>query len=353
MSTQDGTGRASGAERGTRVPTIHDLAAHAGVSTATVSRVLNGSPRVAAETRQRVLEAVETLGFQVNHAARSLRTSRSGLIGVLVPVISVFGRIVEEFDHDLAETGLSILLTASRRRQADRDIDAVEILVGRGVDALVLTPSDDQSKELRRTLQRVRPPIVLLDREVRGLDADLLAIDQKPAFDDAMAYLAAAGRRRIGLIARDGRTRPARQIHEVYRDANRRLGLAVDRSLETEFDDLDRATARDAVDALRAAGADAIICTGTMEDTATVLERLSELGVAVPRDISLVVYGYVGGATATYTGLPTVAYQVDRIAHAISRLVLARLHGSTAPPRMEVVPNVFLAPQPRLEAGER
>ncbi len=329
-----------------RAPTILDLAAAAGVSKATVSRVLNGSPRVASETRLRVLEAIGDLGFQVNHAARSLRTSRTGLVGVLVPVISVFGRIVEELDHDLAEARVSILLTASRRRQPERDIEAVDILVGRGVDALVLAPSHDTSRDLARALQRVRTPIVLLDREVRGLQADALAVEQGPGIGGALDYLAGEGRRRIGLLTRDGKTRPGRQILARYREGCERLGQPLDAALVAEFDDLDRRTARDGVDALLATGADAIISTGTMEHTATVLERLSELGVSVPHDVSLVIYGYVGGSTSAHFGLPTVALPVDRIAHAVFRLLLPRLGGSDAPPRVEVVRTAFVAPQP-------
>jgi LacI family transcriptional regulator len=329
-----------------RPPTILDLAAAAGVSKATVSRVLNGSERVAPETRDRVLEAIDRLGFQVNQAARSLRTSRTGLIGVLVPVISVFGRIVEELDRDLADAGVSMLLTASRRRQPERDIESIEILVGRGVDALVLAPSHDTNPDLARALRSVRAPIVLLDREVPGLSTDAVHIDQSPGIGGAMRYLVAEGRTRIGLLGREGTTRPARQIQQSYQQHRRRLDLPADRSLVRTFDDLDRRTGRDGVDALLASGADAIISTGTMEHTALVLERLGELGVAVPRDIALVVYGYLGTVMAAGSALPTVAYPVDRIARATFELLMPRMSGSDVPPRIELVPNVFVPPRP-------
>jgi LacI family transcriptional regulator len=328
-----------------RPPTILDLAAAAGVSKATVSRVLNGSERVAPETRARVMGAIEQLGFQVNLAARSLRTSRTGLIGVLVPVISVFGRIVEELDHDLADAGISMLLTASRRRQPERDIEAIEVLVGRGVDALVIAPSHDTSPELARALHAVRAPIVLLDREVPGLDTDAVHVDQGPGIGGAMDFLVGDGRHRIGLLTRDGTTRPARQIQERYHEHRQRLGLPSDPLLVRTFDDLDRQTGRDGVDALLASGAEAIISTGTMEHTTIVLERLTELGVAVPRDVALVVYGYLGSAMGAGSGLPTVAYPVDRIARATFELLAPRLAGSDLPPHVAVVPNLFVAPR--------
>ncbi len=327
-----------------RPPTILDLAAAAGVSKATVSRVLNGSERVAPETRIRVLAAVGDLGFQINQAARSLRTNRTGLVGVLVPVISVFGRIVEELDRHLADAGVSMLLTASRRRQPDRDLEAIEILVGRGVEALVMAPSHDTSPDLARLLLQVRTPIVLLDREVPGLAADAVHVDQGPGIGGAMEYLVAKGRRRVGLLTRDAKTRPGRQILARYDENRARLGLPADPDLVRVFDDLDRRTARDGVDALLASGVDAMISTGTMEHTAIVLERLTELGVAVPREVSLVVYGYLGSLMSTDSGLPTVAYPVDAIAEATYELLMARISGSSLPPRVVVVPNVFVAP---------
>jgi LacI family transcriptional regulator len=332
--------------RARRAPTILDVAAIANVSKTTVSRVLNGSPRVAETTRSEVLRAMGLLGFQVNQGARSLRTSRTGTVGVLVPVISVFGRIVEELDHELAEAGIAMLLTASRRRQPERDLAAIEILVGRGVDALLLAPSHDRDPELGRALSSVRTPIVLLDREVPRLAADALHVDQAPGIGGALRYLRETGRVRIGLLTRDGKTRPARQIVTAYREGRDALGLADDGRLIAEFDDLDKRTARDGVDALLEAGADAILSTGTMEHTATVLERLGELHVAVPRDVGLVVYGYIGGTMTAWSGLPTVAYPVDRIAHTAFRLLWARLAGSDAPPRVSVVANRFVVPRP-------
>src|SRR4051812_29841580 len=262
-----------------RPPTIVDLAARAGVSKATVSRVLNDSPNVAEETRTRVLDAIAETGFQVNRAARTLRTSRTGLVGFLVPIISIFGLIVEALDRELAADGFSILLTASRRRDATRDLDAIETLVGRGVDALVLAPSDDTSAVLARHLRAVRAPVVLLDRGVRGLRADALLVDQGPGIHGAVAHLRGSGRKRIALLTRDRKTRPGREIIARYEEVVRRRLVA-------EFDDLDREAGRDGVDRLLAAGADAILATGTMEHTASVLERLGGLGVRGPGGVS-------------------------------------------------------------------
>src|SRR3954452_9901758 len=244
-------------------PTILDIAGAAGVSKTTVSRVLNGSASVAPDTRSRVNAAIAAVGFQVNHAARSLRTSRTGLVGLLVPVISIFGLIVESLDGQLAEHGLGVLLTSSRRRDAPRDLDSLEMLVGRGVDALVLAPSDDRSPELARYLRSLRTPIVLLDREVRGLACDSVLVDHSSAIDAAVRHLVADGRTTIGLVTRDERSRPGRGLAAAFRAACVAAGLAPAAAQVAEFVDLDQHAAQAGVDQLLERGVDAIIATGT------------------------------------------------------------------------------------------
>ena len=307
-----------------------------------VSRVLNDSARVAPETRTRVLEVIDGLGFQVNHAARSLRTSRTGLVGILVPVISIFGLIVESLDADLAEDGVSILLTSSRRHHPDRDVDAIETLVGRGVDALVLAPSNDRSASLARLAARIRQPLVLLDREVRGVEADALLVDQGPGMHGASSHLAGLGRRRIGLLTRDRKTRPGREIIgplprglRAPRAARRaRAGGRVRRPRPR--------AGRNGVDRLLAAGADAIIATGTMVLTASILERLGDLGVRVPLPTSR--WWSAASTASPPTRTPRCRHRLPRRRDraATARLLLRRLDQPEAAPRSSSVPTIFI-----------
>ncbi|HXH26005.1 MAG TPA: LacI family DNA-binding transcriptional regulator [Vicinamibacterales bacterium] len=326
-------------------PTILDLAAHAGVSKTTVSRVLNGAPSVAPAIRSRVLDAVVELGFQVNVSARALRTSRTELVGLLVPVISIFGLIVEALDEQLANDGFSILLTSSRRTDPGRDIASIETLVSRGVDALVIAPSDDRSRQLKLFLQGIRTPVVLLDREVRGLKADAVLIDQEPGIAGAVDYLAANGRSRIGLLVRDGRTRSAREIRRSYERQLERHGLPLNDAFVAEFPDLDHQAGQIGVQRLLDAGVDGLISTGTMEHTASVLEQLGTLQVAVPQDLSLVIYGHTAAASTGVGRLPMVAYPVHEIARAVRTLLAPRLARAPAPARVEMVKTVFVGPR--------
>jgi LacI family transcriptional regulator len=330
------------ARRPKRPPTIHDIAGAAGVSKTTVSRVLNGSTSVAPETRIRVNAAIAALGFQVNHAARSLRTSRTGLVGLLVPVISIFGLIVESLDGLLAEHGLGVLLTSSRRRDTARDVEAVETLVGRGVDALVLAPSDDRSPALARYLRSLNTPVVLLDREVRGLACDSVLVDHSGALNGAVRHLVDEGRTAIGLITRDARTRPGRELVAGFRAACAAADLPASSTHIAEFVDLDQQAAQAGVDRLLDRGADAIIATGTLALTAGILERLAQHGVSVPGQMALIGWTQAG-PEGVQTGLPAIVYPVDEVARLTARLLLSRLDGSAAAPRVEVARTAFVA----------
>ena len=98
-----------------RDPTILDLARAANVSKTTASRVLNGAPNVAPETRARVLEAIKSIDYRVNTAARSLRTTRTFLVGLLVPAINndVFGMIAEVLEEELRHDGVGLVIASS------------------------------------------------------------------------------------------------------------------------------------------------------------------------------------------------------------------------------------------------
>ena len=103
------------ATAGRRSPTILDLAREAGVSKTTVSRVLNDSPKVAVDTQARVKEAMKPLGFRVNLAARTLRTTRSALVGLLVPTIDneIFGRVAQTLTTELANSSVGLVISTS------------------------------------------------------------------------------------------------------------------------------------------------------------------------------------------------------------------------------------------------
>ena len=164
---------ASGAP-GALVPrvTVHQVAALAGVSTATVSRALAGAGAVSEALRRRVADAAVTLNYRPNRAARSLRIRRSLTVGVLIPDIQnfFFTGIVRGLEQVLHEAGYTYLLGNSDG-SAPRERLYIDTLRDEGAAGFIIVPSERGSRAYR-ALQEAGIPIVMLDRSAPGLNVD-------------------------------------------------------------------------------------------------------------------------------------------------------------------------------------
>lgn len=144
-----------------RVPTLADVAAQAGVSTATVSRCLNAPNRVSELTRNRIMAAVSTLGYSPNFGARALAAKRTDTIGAIIPTLdnSIFARGLQAFQTALVDHGMTLLLASSSYRS---DLEAAQIrtLVARGADGLMLI-GHDRDPALYDFLERQGVPVLV------------------------------------------------------------------------------------------------------------------------------------------------------------------------------------------------
>ena len=320
-----------------RSVTLVDIARHAQVSKSTASRVLNGSSASPA-ARVRVLAAIDALGYRVNTAARSLRTTRSALAGLLVPAINhaVFAEIAERLDRELHDQGVTLAITSAGWDE-EAEIGALDVLTARGVDVLVLALSNDRSPRIATYLKRVTCPIVLLDREVRGLAADAVLTDHRTGTVQAVDHLGACGHRRIGLLHMPLAVRPGREALAAYREAVRQNGLIDDPRLAAESTGAGADAVRRAVAGLLAAGATAVVIGGATSAVSAVLLHLEEAGLRVPEEIALIAYDDLPLATLKRPRLTTIARPIDQIGRHASRLAVMRLGRPQAPPRVEVV----------------
>jgi LacI family transcriptional regulator len=272
-----------------RETTIHDVARAANVSKTTASRVLNGAPNVAPETRARVLDAVRQIDYRVNVSARSLRTTRTSLVGLLVPAIvdDVFGRIAEGIEEELRRDDVGLVIASSGWNSAGERV-GLESLRQRRADALVLSLVDDCDPEISSILASIACPIVLLDREVSGLEADAVLTDQRSGVAQAVSHLHALGHRTIGIARHTDLVRPGRECGEAFRQAIAANGMTSAGEIVIEYDHVGRNAGREIVDRLTQNGATAILAAVPLPVTAGIFERLDELGLSIPRDISLI-----------------------------------------------------------------
>jgi LacI family transcriptional regulator len=213
----------------TRAVRLSDVAEAAGTSTKTASRVINGDPRVASETRARVQAEVERLGYRVDVMARTLRRGVDDAIGVVVPTIGdpFFASMLEEIERVALERDISILV-ASNSRDMSAERQVIDGLLARKVAGMVIAPYSADYGFLRT----IRTPAVFIDRHPQGLATGVVLVDDYAEAQRAVQHLASFGHRRIALVvdALDIETSHLRR--QGYHAALRDLGLEVDESLE-------------------------------------------------------------------------------------------------------------------------
>src|SRR5512133_255604 len=158
--------------KGSGLATVRDVAKAARVSTATVSRVVNGDPRVARETAARVERAILKTGYRANQVARSLKTKASRTIAILAPELTstFFMPFAESMDRELADRGYQLLVCSSRESAAE-ETRRLNLLAERRVDGVAVIPASDNGSHCRPFPDKGMP-ILLIDRLAEGFEAD-------------------------------------------------------------------------------------------------------------------------------------------------------------------------------------
>lgn len=211
-----------------REATIRDVADEAGVSTATVSRVLNGDGRVAEETAARVRKAIDDLGYNINQVARSLKTGATRTVGVVAPDLrsDFFMLLADSMDGELSSQGYGLIVCSSRD-DAQEEAERLRLLSERFVDGIVVIPATGRGKHLQAVLDR-GIPVVCVDRVVRDLEADAILVDNEGGAYAATRALVEDGYSRVGFLGGDLEVSVARERYEGYLRAMRESGLQVE-----------------------------------------------------------------------------------------------------------------------------
>ncbi|SDS08954.1 LacI family DNA-binding transcriptional regulator [Jiangella sp. DSM 45060] len=310
-----------------RPPTSVDVARAAGTSQATVSRALNGG-RVAAATRDRILAISRELGYTPNAAARSMVTSRTGLVGVVVSDLT--NPFYPEFLDEIAAC-----LGARRQHMVLQNAgDSVELLLQQRVDGIVFTAAVEGSAAVADLVAR-RFPVVLANRVVDAA-CDTVEGDHPAGAAAVVDHLAGLGHRRIAVLAGlPGASTSARRLAGI-RSRLSSLGLPVADVVETGFD------------YARAVAAATSLLTGSSPPTAIVglndqvafaaLNAAAALGVAVPAQLSVAGFDDVRQASWPTIGLTTVRQPQAAMAARSVALLNERIDDPALPPRHEVLP---------------
>ncbi len=316
--------------------TLKDVAAQAGVSLQTVSNVMNGrSGHVSDRTRTLVLEAIATLNYRPNAAARHLRKASVGVLALAIPdlVNPYFSEVGKAIADAATERGYTMLLdyTNMDRQQ--------ELILANGlrphlIDGLILDPQALTAADLQAER---RLPIVLLGERVFGGPCDHIAIDNVSAARAATEHLIGIGRRRIaaiGLLDQPTFGAPGMRL-QGYREALRAAGLREDPALLMPTDTWGaRAVGARAMSALLALPAppDAVFCFTDMLAVGA-LAALYQAGLRVPEDVAVAGFDDVEDASFTAPPLTSIAPDKTAIGRLAVELLVGRITGArTAPP---------------------
>ncbi len=236
---------------------IKDIAQEAGVSPATVSRYLNNTPgAMTDETRARIAEVVERTGYRPLAAARSLRTDRSHLLGiVLADIVNPYSSaMIEALSAEAAKVGYT-LMTAVSSNDGAAEASAIERLCAAGADALVVNTCGGNEHLLRTTNTRV--PVVLLDRDCTGGGLDLVTSNNSELMDALVDELCGCGCERLVLLTEQDRTSSVRRERE-----GRFLDRAAERGVTGQVVELSADSNKAAVQVKGAVAGDGEKCEG-------------------------------------------------------------------------------------------
>ncbi|WP_030908635.1 LacI family DNA-binding transcriptional regulator [Streptosporangium amethystogenes] len=318
-------------------PTITTIAERAGVSIASVSRVLNGLP-TRENTVRRVLSAAEELGYVPNSVARSLKSRRTNQVAFAMADIGnpVYLAMVREIQPVLKAAGYRLVLHSTDADVAD-EIDVLRGLGERYVDGLIMIPLRVSEAHLK-AVEAARAPVVIIGSVPDGTRVDNIRADSRTGVRLALDHLHSLGRRRIGFVNGPLDTVPGSARSIAYAEALTALGLPYDENL-VEIGDFYRAEGAAAVSRLlaRAPDLDAIMCANDLIALGA-LEVLRRNGRRVPEDVAVAGMDDIDMAAAVWPALTSVSLGSAERGRAAAELLLDRLGNGEREPRVVTVP---------------
>lgn len=314
--------------------TIKDVARLAEVSPSTVSMVLNEKGAIPEATKQRVRAAVRELNYSFDYTARAMVTRKTNIIGVVIPDISnaFFAETVRHIQVALAESGYDIILCNSEEK-AVNDLRYVNLLAGRNVDGLILTPSAEAftaeySRPFRTLLEDLHIPYLFLDRYFRDAYPRVV-VDNAGSSYRAAKYLIEKGHQKIGAIAGPLRLNSSEGRLAGLKSALEEEGL----SLPDEFiyeGKYDIETGKRGAEQLVGKGVSAIFAFSDMQAYG-VYQAAKAAGLRIPEDLSVVGFDDNAYSAILDTPLTTLRQPVKKIAEAACEIILQLIRGVEVP----------------------
>ncbi|HEX3806378.1 MAG TPA: LacI family DNA-binding transcriptional regulator [Gaiellaceae bacterium] len=306
---------------------LADVAKQAGVSEATVSRVLNGRPGISDATRAAVLTALDVIGYE---RPTHLRGRRARMVGLIVPELQnpIFPALAEVVASGLAQLGFNAVLCTRDRGRSEAEY--VEMLLERQVSGMIFAGGDyaeaDAPHEHYARLRQLRLPVVLVNAAADHLDFPRVSTDDAVAMEQAYSHLAYLGHERIGLILGPADHVPSRRKLAAFEAVSRRAGSELaDEFVERTRFSLEGGHA--AAAKLIARGVTGIVCASDPLALGAI-RAARRAGLTVPADLSVVGFDDSTFMICTDPPLTTVRQPIEAIGRAAVDMLAGQIEGS-------------------------
>lgn len=324
--------------------TLLDVAGHVGVSRATVSLVLRNSPRVAAETRDRVLEAFEQLGYVYNRHAASMRSNSTQTVAVVVNDITnpYFSTLIRAIEATLGRQGFVTFLGNSDE-SAERQTWFLETVRQHNIDGIVICPAETTTAADVRRVLAWRIPVVFASRYVQGVDVDYVGVDNHRGMALATSHVIGLGHRRIAMVGGHSRSSTGRERQTGYLEALEKARIRRDERLIVPSRLTREEGKRIICELLRQKNPPTAAVCGNDVIAFGVMLGLRSMGLEPGRDFAVVGFDDIPEAALWEPALTTVQVPQDRIGRHAAELLLQRISdGPARPARVVVEPSLVV-----------
>jgi len=327
--------------------TIYDIAAKANVSAMTVSRVINNTGKISDKTRAKVMRVMEEMNYVPNHAARSLVLQRTKLLFLLITdIMNPFYTTLSRGAEDAAKKYGYRLLFGNSDESIDKESDYVTTILTTRVDGVLFAPAGDPSLPNLQSIRKHNVPFVLLDREVPGIECDIVLGDSKEGARQLVDHLVHMGHRSIAMVNGSSSISSARLRLQGYQEGLKLNDLAFNETYlyETSFGPLHDLSGMESwIDSMNPLPT-AVIAGNNILAVETI-RLLHKRGLKVPEDISVVCFDDFGPYSEIDPFLTVAAQQAYQFGYLGVQMLVERIQQREANPPWKkiVLPAEFIA----------
>lgn len=313
------------------VATIKDVARDAGVSTASVSRVLSGQDGVSAEMRERVLTVVRRLDYRPNALAKSLRVEATRTLGLVISNVKnpFFTDVARAVEDAAGEREYSVIL-GNADEDPEKERRYLDALLQRRVDGLIVSPARAESQLLSEVASS-EMPLVFVDRSIEGLEAPVVRADGRRAVGELVEYLVGLGHERLAIISGPPEVVSGRERLEAFLSRAEAAGVPLGEEY-VRFGNFRRESGATAMEELlRLTDPPTVVFAANNLMALGALQSVKRAGLKIPEDVSLASFDDVTWFELLEPPVTAIAQPTRELGEAAARMLLEMIEGESRP----------------------